>query len=1145
MNLGVSSYITSAGLKAVTSGGSLGPYFALKYFIPFYDYRLDKTISRESTGTTSALSISGLNLVSATHDTLFGEKLFANAQYSLSDNRFLFWTSDMGTLIEGGTNNNVISRQSVSTDVNLLYGKPLSNTVSGTSVSTTATGFFTVTNTNVLSGSELTQYNPTSAVSWPSSAFYKVASYAPNVNGITSATGSYKCRIPPGVGSFKFNGIAVYAVKVDNNGFDDSGNGLNVFNYNPVLFSVILFDQAQYKQDTVGGVNDFEISVDLGFDWNTVNPGSSAQPMYVNSNYWIKLPTASSTSAYALNYDGDVVISTSAVPGSWTPRAKLTVTDSQKQQLRLANDDTRFTDIRTIRFPINLTGVSPNYNDRAVLSIDTSCPDDSLLQVGYATTAMGIKSIAMGCYASATGYYDNGFITEDFGDDSEVTIDDVRNDSGGYTVSIGVKSLAQGFGSWATGFETSSIGYLNFAGGDRSIASYFKYSPDFGVDQSSKNGLNFSFGKLTSAISREYQAKYSDCIYNSVGHGDEADDESYGSNVAFGVRTLSNGGLAFAHGNATSASGMASWSIGYKNFSEGCFSFTQGANNVAKYLNSWAVGQRVSALATFGYVFGKDSVAGNDDVNTYFSLAIGDNVSATNTHSIGIGKNVLSTGINSIAIGQQGGYNDYDPNALTIATGNDSISFGKVTSAIGFESISIGTSSLSQAHGSISIGNKNTISGKRGIGLGSNLTVAGENALATNYNTTAYGNYSLATGYANRVDGDQSFVGGKNSIANGLTSFAFGDSTSATGRNSIALGPNANAKNQNSVAIGSKSVTTSDNQIMIGSCDSNVVIKGSTITLGEGCTSNVIIPGLKQFNDSIGYTISTGPSTSTTYQMALEFYRDGLSVSKIVLESEVGVSEMMFTIKEISGQIQFKYQMSDYSGQGFKNRVTLKTNGKLNTTNYNTNLYWSDAASTLKTYVANMLLCFDDVDNSVIFYCQPNSYYDDVDNIQYNRFNDTMKDSTDLSLNDSEMLSKMFYSVAYNLNTSVNWIEAINHYLYRIKNVTYINGSFEGTFNWPLRNSGRSHVHVFYSNRLDPLTSLDGMTIARFYVKAYSPSLNSMMSFSNPYTSTGIIQSYQTPIEAKFLEMNTGLWYSAVEAKFLEKNTGLWYSAVL
>lgn len=1023
MNLGVASYITSAGLKAVTSGGSLGPYFALKYFVPFYDYRIDKTICRGISGTTSALSISSLNLVSATHSTLFGEKLFADADYQLSNSDFLYWTSNMGTLIEGATNNNVLSQQSFSTDVNLLYGKPLSNTVSGNTVSATATGLFTVTNTNVLSGSELSQYDPTSAALWPSSAFHRVASYSPNVNGITSATGSYKCRIlPSSIGSYKFNGIAIYAVKVDGNGFDDSGNGLNVFNYNPTLFSVILFDQAQYKQAGVGGINDFEISVDLGFDWNTVNPGISATPMYVNSNYWIKLPTASSTSAYALNYDGDVVISTSSVPGSWTPRAKLTVTEKGRQQLRLANDDTRFTDFRTIRFPIDgIPTTATNYNDRAVLAIDTSCPDDSLLQMGYATTALGIKSIAMGCYASATGYYNSGYIAEDFGDNTEVNLNDIRNDSGGYTVSIGVKTIAQGFGSWATGYNTSSIGYLNFAGGDSSIASYFSYNDaEFFPDGSMKNGLNFSFGKLTSAISREFQAPYSDCLYNSVGYGDEADDESFGSNIAFGVRTLSNGGLAFAHGNATSASGMTSWAIGYRNLAQGCFSFTQGANNIAKYLNSWAVGQRVSAMATFGYVFGKDSIAGNDDLNTYFSLAIGDNVSATNTHSIGLGKNVLSTGINSIAIGQQGGYNDYDPNALTIATGNDSISVGKQTSATGFESISIGTSSLANGHGSISIGNKNSVSGKRGIGLGSSVTVVGENALAVNFNTTAYGNYSLAIGYANKVDGDQSFVGGKNSIANGLTSFAFGENTSATGRNSIALGPNAFAGFQNSIAIGSNSTTTKDNQIVIGDCNSEIVLKGSVINIGGECGGSVIIPGATQLSNATEFVVETVPLAGNDgYGITFTIkVRKNNKESIIVLNSSElpNYNLNKLTVVSITSPISI---MAQSWGQTEKLAITVGS-----VLNFNTKKFTYTDVTTIKELMTGILFCFDYFTDELIIYTQ--SYQGSNGFLNQGSPYDTSIDDT--------MMRKCFYNVSFDIATGPNiihdfrWIKNCNLY---------------------------------------------------------------------------------------------------------------------
>jgi hypothetical protein len=62
--------------------------------------------------------------------------------------------------------------------------------------------------------------------------------------------------------------------------FDDNGNGINVFNTKPTLVGVVLFDQVQYKQDTVGSVNDFEVKVNLGFDWTTFNAKQNALTLY-------------------------------------------------------------------------------------------------------------------------------------------------------------------------------------------------------------------------------------------------------------------------------------------------------------------------------------------------------------------------------------------------------------------------------------------------------------------------------------------------------------------------------------------------------------------------------------------------------------------------------------------------------------------------------------------------------------------------------------------------------------------------------------------------------------------------------------------------------------------------------------------------
>ena len=185
MNLSVASYITSAGLKAVTSAGVHGPYFAIKYFLPIYDYRIDKTISREISGTTSAISISALNLVSATHTTLFGEKLFKNGNYTTSNNSFLYWNSNMGTLVNG-TNLNVPSRQSVSTDVTFESGKPLSIVVSGSNFEVPSKGFFNISGTHQYSAGEVSTFNPLSGSNWPLSAFYRVAGYTPDVNGLIS-----------------------------------------------------------------------------------------------------------------------------------------------------------------------------------------------------------------------------------------------------------------------------------------------------------------------------------------------------------------------------------------------------------------------------------------------------------------------------------------------------------------------------------------------------------------------------------------------------------------------------------------------------------------------------------------------------------------------------------------------------------------------------------------------------------------------------------------------------------------------------------------------------------------------------------------------------------------------------------------------
>lgn len=892
MNLGICSYITSAGLKAVTSAGVLGPYFAIKYFIPIYDYRLDRTICRGVSGLTSAVSVSSLNLVSATHSTLFGEKIYANGNYSLSENQFLYWTSDM-TSLPDGVNDYVPSQQSVSTDITFESGKPLSVVVSGSNYIVPQEGFFNISGTHQYTAGEVSTYNPLSAASWPLSAFYRVAGYTPNENGLTSATGTFKCRIPPTTGSFKFNGLALYAVKVDGNGFDDYGNG-STFGFNPTLFSVILFDQAQYKEDSVGGINDFEISVDLGFDWNVITSGTSAVAKYIETNYWVKMPTSTSTSAYGLSYDGDVVISSSAVAGSYQPRAKLTVTDPYQTQMRLANDNGRFTDFRTIRFSKNLSGPVPNTDDRAVLSIDTSCPDDSLIQIGYNVSALGAKSVAIGNYTSALGFTEG---VEGF------------NGDGGYTVAIGDHSIATGFASIALGCSTSSFGYLNFAGGDHSIAATDNTNPD----ERSKSGLNFAYGKEVSAISRAYGGA-------SFDYGPDkeifAEDESYGSNIAFGVRSLSKGGLSFVNGSNVSATGVNAFGLGYNNLAKGHFSFVGGINSFANSDINFVYGSGISAYSPMSFGYGRNILLGDKDFvgSSTFNIALGDSLSATNHHAIALGSYAVANALNSIAIGQ----NYY---GLTYATGVNSLAIGCETSAHGLNSIAIGYKNKSSETGSVSIGSENISTGYNSIAIGYKGLASGMNSLAMSNDTSASGNTSQSFGYKTLASGDYSttfgeqttangkgsFVGGFFSSANGNYSLAFGKHAKTDQDSSIALGYEAKSLFEKSIAIGAGAETTQENQIVLGSCDTDIVLKGRSISIGGGCNSNVSIPGISQFNDSMKFKVNITSDqeyadNNPKRTIFLELYRASTSTRSITMV-ETGYNTNRFTVSNVQGDV--------------------------------------------------------------------------------------------------------------------------------------------------------------------------------------------------------------------------------------------------
>lgn len=831
MILGVSSYVTSAGLKAITSAGSLGPYFAIKYFVPIYNFRIDKTICLGYTSATSAQSISALNLVSATDSNLNNtfEKIYNGQSYKLSNNKnVVYYDVGVGGINNGGTSNLTGSRQSIPTNTNTLNNMPLSRIVSGTSVSTNTSGAFTVTSTNDVSA---LAFNPLSAATPPISAFYRVTSYSPKSTGITSASGSFKCKIPAGTGSFKFNGLALYGTKVDNHGFDDNGLGVSSFNFKPVLIGVALFDEVQTKQDGVGGINDFEIKVDLGFDWTTLNT-SGATPVYIETNYWSKMPISSTTSADGISYDGDVVLSSSAVPGSWTPRAKLTITDKTKQQLRLNQDELHFVDFQVKRYGLNDTSATGSDNDLTVLSIDSACPDDSIIQMGWKTSATAIQSVAIGCNAVAYGYGNGGPRAYENND---------TKTNGGYTTSIGVDTSAGGFASMAIGQGTLADGYGCFAGGYLSVSvndNPGNYTP------LENNGFNFAFGYMTSAIS-DGNSCNSDSSY--LGIGDQS-VYSKGSNISLGQQSISKGAHSISMGLMTSAIGNGAISLGRINHSDGCYASTIGYKNYSKGYGSIAMGANSKANGT-----------NNNSQGAAF--AIGQSVSALGTHSVSIGSGALADGLGSISIGS---YTTGSDTSYNTSTGIYAVAIGQ-SSAIGNFSQAYGFGNKSTGSGSISIGSKNIANYQGAVAIGSNNRSENSSSVAMGNAVSALGPSSFAINQSTLAQGSNSFAGGWSTSALGGNSIAFGVQNMSNGTCSISLGYKGKADGDNSISIGRECTSVGDGSVSIGNYASSLGIK--SFSFGNGCNvignnsiaigSNILLNGDNKI--VIGSNIGTEP----------------------------------------------------------------------------------------------------------------------------------------------------------------------------------------------------------------------------------------------------------------------------------------------
>lgn len=945
-NLNSYTYICSAGLASVTSAGSLGPYFSLTHFLPIYDFRLDKNICD-----TSAINVSSLNYTSATHSSLSGfETIYNNSElsgfgsYEIKEFNALYYKNVSGTgpLFTGSL------QKTGSNKVNSLSGKVLQPLVSATSfISTTAPGnlsavgsYQLLTNGNVLS------WNPLSAssTSWNFRNLYRVVSYSPNANTTPGiCKGNYKCRIPAGTGSFKFNMLAIYATRVNEYGYYDPG--VIGSPYNPTLFAIVCFDTPQEKYDAAGSMNAFEANVELQFSLQS----SAASPVYLNTDYFTRIPTSNVTSAYALNYDGDVVISCSANPGSWVPKAKLTVTDSEKNQLHLAYDGLRYTDITTKSFAPYPT--YPPTANMSVLDIDTACPDDALIQAGPNCEATGIKSIALGCYSSATGYADNTPI--DFGNTEPDPITLYQSGRGGYTFAYGVENLSQGLASTTFGYGNSAIGFGSFAGGHLSLASSDMNSVSIYYSAPS-DGLNFAYGFKTSAVGDSDNINPDGTSLSSIWTWLN-NVSIYGGNAALNVQTLAKGNANVSLNMNTTTYGTCNFATGFRTSAIGNINVATGINTLAKNILSQAHGDSTSALSIMSYAYAGNAIAdekakgsftfggpsiqgsGNETYSIiipgyrYISISNGeDSVQDFSYYSISISQyeKTYNNSVGSFVFGLASSATDTSNHSILFGiknkiSGQNSKVFGNMNdvsyssdySSIFGESNALSYTSYSHIIGSLNsetyssfsniVGNRNILTASQYntiLGFTNQLTnsdqinVLGSNNIASDDIRSTYigfnnigskNNYSYTLGRNNSIISATNCytVGVGNTIYNSVNSFAIGNSVTA-------------ANVTNSVSIGFGSVSTVSNSVNIGSCNlSELNLKSPVINIdAKSCN----------LGTSTSISIKADKITLDGYTGNIEKYKYAVGYSRYRFPqgSEANIKICKMRCDEFSGKVE-------------------------------------------------------------------------------------------------------------------------------------------------------------------------------------------------------------------------------------------------
>jgi hypothetical protein len=280
----------------------------------------------------------------------------------------------------------------------------------------------------------------------------------------------------------------------------------------------------------------------------------------------------------------------------------------------------------------------------------------------------------------------------------------------------------------------------------------------------------------------------------------------------------------------TNGSGTLSWSSISSGGSSGLEQITENGNNGFRLTGSdpnnfGDIGANSTDLST------QTQASTTRGATGLYSLASGENTTASSYRSTAMGNNTIASNENSTAMGIN-----------TNASGNSSTAMG----------------------------NSTTASGTNSTAMGSNNTASGTSSTAMGRGTVASGSYSTSLGELSTASGSRSLAAGQHASATAANSIAIGHAATASGYGSIALGGEGNeSAGLYSTAMGRYTKAHSIGELTIGSFNTNYNPVGGASTWDNLDRLFVIGNGTSQNNRSNAFLVLKNGNTTINGQLTL------------------------------------------------------------------------------------------------------------------------------------------------------------------------------------------------------------------------------------------------------------------------------------